>query len=440
MSKFKKDVIFTFITKAILLIFSLFITIVIARALKPEGNGVYSLAILLPSLLITFSNVGIGQASVFYIGKKKYPLKDIFGNNIILSLLISTFAISIGLLIIFFFSNYLFSGVRKEYLFLALMLIPFQFFLSFIVCILLGLQKIKNYNLINLFQVFVFLILIGIFLLGFRLGIKAVISAQILSLFVGGIVAFFWTIKETDGISFEIKKPYLKNSFLYGSKAYLADIFSFLNYRINIFLINFFINPAAVGFYSVATAMTEKLWLISNSVSIVLFPRVASETNEKNLKEFTSFVCRNVLLITTIGAILLFLVSRWIIILLFSEAYLNSIQPFNILLIGAIAISGWNILANDLMGRGRPIINTYLSAGSLVLNIILNIFLIPRFGIIGAAWAMTISYTILFLSTAVIYSKISGNGLSDILFLKKSDLDVFRNLVSGLFKNKINYN
>ena len=105
MSKFKRDAIFTLTTKAIILIFSLVTTIIVARVLGPQGKGVYSLAILLPSLLITFTNIGIGQASVFYIGKKKYLPKEIFGNNIVFSLLISALAVLVGLVIIFFISN-----------------------------------------------------------------------------------------------------------------------------------------------------------------------------------------------------------------------------------------------------------------------------------------------------------------------------------------------
>lgn len=432
MGKFTKDVTSTFITQVITLILGLFTTIIIARILGPEKRGIYSLAILLPSLLITFSNLGIGTATAFHIGKKKYSLNKIFGNNIIFSVLISALAIFLGLIVISFFGDALFAGIKKEYLFLGLLLIPFQIFITLIVSIFWGLQKITEYNFINLLINFIFSALIGILLLGFHLGIKATIIAQIISFLPAGILLFFWVKKKTDGISLKFDKSYFKDSLKYGGKVYLSDLSSFLHYRIDIFLINIFINPLAVGLYSIATAMAEKFWFISTSVARAFFPKVSSETDENRLKEFTPLVCRNTLFVTFLGIIFVLFISRWIIILLFSEAYLNSIQSFNVLLIGMISISGWNILANDLMGRGRPEINTYLTIGSVILNIILNIFLIPRFGIIGAAWATAISYTILCLCTVIVYSKISGNKIRDVIFIKKTDFKIYKNIIALL--------
>ena len=141
--KFTKNILITFGTRVFQLILGIGSSVIIARMLGPQGRGIYSLAILLPGLLAVFTNLGIGPASVFYIGKKKYSPKEIFGTNIIFAGLISIFTIIIGLMIIFFFSEKLFPGVPKEYLFLALSVIPFQFFSGFAVYILLGLQKIK---------------------------------------------------------------------------------------------------------------------------------------------------------------------------------------------------------------------------------------------------------------------------------------------------------
>jgi Na+-driven multidrug efflux pump len=104
-------------------------------------------------------------------------------------------------------------------------------------------------------------------------------------------------------------------------------------------------------------------------------------------------------------------------------------MPFQILLIGLITISGWKILANDLYGRGKPMLNTNITITSVILNIILNIILIPKSGIAGAAWATSISYSFAFVAIVVAYSKISGNRIIDIIFIKKSDFKFYRNLV-----------
>jgi len=101
----------------------------------------------------------------------------------------------------------------------------------------------------------------------------------------------------------------------------------------------------------------------------------------------------------------------------------------HILLIGTLAVSGSRILANDLAGRGRPVINTYIAIVSATLNIILNAIFIPRNGISGAALASAISYFFMFFLKAIIYGIISGNKIKDIILIKKSDFKFYENFL-----------
>ena len=252
MKTFIKNTSITFITRILQLILGVGISIIIARVLGPEGKGIYSLAILLPALLITFSQFGISSASVFYIGRKKYPIKEVLGANIIFSILISFFAILVGLIIIFFFGDSIFPKVAKEYLLLALLLIPFRVSLNFVLSVLLGLQKIKEYNFIQLMQILIFLILISIFLLGFSFGIEAAIIAGILSYFSACVILFNQIKKKIGRLAFSLNKNLFKDFFFYGSKAYMGNITTFLHLRIDMWMINIFLNPLAVGFYSIA--------------------------------------------------------------------------------------------------------------------------------------------------------------------------------------------
>jgi len=435
MAKFTKSTLITFITRALQLILGIGISIIIARVLGPQGKGIYSLAILLPVLLINFTQFGIGSASVYYIGRKKYSSKEVFGSNLIFSIFISIFTIIIGLIIIFFFGTKAFPGIPRKYLLLALSLIPFQIFLTFAMNILLGLQEIKKYNLIQIVQIIIFLFLITIFLLGMHFSIKATIIAQVMSAAIACIILFFLVKKETGGLFFSFNKNLFKDFFSYGSKTYFGNLASFLFLRIDMWMIDIFLDPFAVGFYSIAVGLSEKIWLISQSAGTVLFPKVSSETNERRLKEFTPLVCRNILFITFLIALILFLFGPQLIVLFYSDMFLKSILPFQILLIGSVAISGSRIMTNDLAGRGKPIINTYIAIASLILNILLNAILIPFHGIVGAAWASAISYIFMFILKTVIYSKISGNKIKDVIFIKKSDFKHYKNFII-LFKNK----
>ena len=433
---FTKNTLITFITRVLTAIFGILITIVIARTLGAGGQGIYSLAILLPSTLLIFTVFGVNVSSIFYIGKKEYHPKEVLGHNLFFSFFISIFTILLGLVIIFFFSNKIFPGVEKVYLFLALSIIPFNIFFELVSSVLLGMQKIKKYNLFSFSQSFLFLFLIIILILGFRFGIKAAILAQTFSFLFVGIVLFFIAKKETGGLVFKLSKNYCRDAISYGFKNYLGGVLNFLHYRIDMFLINIFLNPIAVGIYYIAVRLAEGIWLISLSAATVLFPKVASETDEKNLKEFTPLVCRNVLFITFLIAILLFISSRWIVLFFYSNEFLDAVLPFQILLIGTLFTSGWRILANDISARGKPMLNNYVIGFSVILNTILNIIYIPKFGIAGAAFTTAISHFTLFLITIFFYAKISHNKIKNIVLPQKTDILFYKNILSLIKKPK----
>jgi O-antigen/teichoic acid export membrane protein len=317
-------------------------------------------------------------------------------------------------------------------LLLALGLIPFPLFFDFISHILVGMQKIRAYNILYLLQNFLFLILLSALLLGFQFGIKAAISAQIISYLLAGTVLFFFVKRETQGIFLEPNRQYLKDVPFYGFKAHLGGVISFLHYRTDLFLINILLNPFAVGLYSVAVALAEGMWLISRSVGTVLFPKLASETNSESLKQFTPLVCRHVLIVAFSVAVLLYFFGQWLIVLLYSEIFLGSIPPFRILLIGAVAVSGHSVLVYFLMASGRPMLVSYITGISLILNIILNVIWIPHWGIVGAAWATTVSYSAMFMISLFVYSKISGNAMKNSIIPRKSDFQYYYDLVVSI--------
>jgi len=436
MGKFVKDSLITFIVRFSSLFLGLGVSIILARGLGPEGRGVLALAVLLPNLLITFTNFGINYASAFYAGKKKYSPAEILGNNLILSFIVSIFTILIGIIIILFFGDDLFRGVSRMNLFLALPLIPCQVFLLFTVNILWGLQKIKEYNFIDFFNSLLGLILLAVFIFGFGLGVKTAIVAQVVSSLFAITILFFLMRRVVGPFSLRLNKLYLKDTFLYGMKMYFGGILSLLHSRLDIFIINAFLNPFAVGLYFTSKILAEKILLIPQSASFVLFPRVSSEKDDKALREFTPIVCRHSLFITTIGIIFLFFLGRWLITLLYSEEFLDSVLAFRILLIGSIAASGAGSLCSDLAARGKPMINNYIAIFLIVLNVTLNIILIPKFGIEGAAWATTVSLWAGFIISLIVYDKISGNKIKDVIFLQKSDAVFYKNFLN-YFKSRI---
>jgi O-antigen/teichoic acid export membrane protein len=413
------------------LVLALLASVVIARALGPEGTGVYTLATLFPVLVLVFINLGIGPATVYYVAQDKYPLPEVVGTNVFLSVLVGAGASLLGLVVAIFLHGYLFPTVALSYLLLSLLLIPVYLFSQhYANQILLGARRIADFNAVTVLTRLLLLILLLLLAVTVGLGIGGAIWATFLSSLAVCLVLYPWIRRMAGGVSFRLNPGYIRDTFTYGLKAHVGNIVGFLNYRVEVFMLGVFVPASAVGFYSVAVGLAERLWFLSESASIVLFPTVSAEKDEHARKTFTPLVSRSVLLITAVGAAGLFLLSQWVVVLLYSSEYVPAVRLFRILLPGIVFLSAGRILANDIAGRGRPLLNTCVGGIGLVAEVLLNLAWIPRFGATGSAWATTISYG---LSSALwlwVYVRLSGNSLTAVVLPQTSDWHLYRQLAS----------
>jgi O-antigen/teichoic acid export membrane protein len=298
--------------------------------------------------------------------------------------------------------------------------------------ILLGSQRFKEFNLIAILHTVLFLAFLVIALWALRAGVTGAILAALLAWLLTDAVLLFWAWKVTGGIIFRLNPTYIKKASLYGIQAHLGNILSFLNYRVDMFLVNSFLNPAAVGFYSIGVGLVEKLWLVSHAASTVLFPKVAAETDEERRKSFTPLVARTVLWVSALGALVFFFLSHFIVEFLYSRAFLPVVQPLQILLPGIIALSVGRVLANDIAGRGRVMLNNYAVSVVVATNVALNVLWIPRYGIAGAAWASTASYGLGLVMMLFLHCHLSGNHWTKILLPQPGDWTIYRRTSAAL--------
>ena len=426
---FAKETAMTLTARVAGLALALLTSVVIARMLGPDGTGVYTLATLFPLLVLTFANLGIGPATVYHVAQDRYPLREVFGNNVILSAIVGSAATLIGLAVAVLFHDYLFPNVDLAYLLLALLLVPVNLFgQQYVNQILLGARRIKEFNVATVLHKLLLLVLVTLATLVLGLGISGAIWATFLASLILCILLFLWFRSIAGVVSYRLNLNYVRDALSYGVKAHLGNIVGFLNYRVEVFILGAFLPLSAVGFYSVAVGLAEKLWFLSESASTVLFPTVSAEKDEQARKTFTPLVSRSVLLITAGGAAVLFLLSQWLVILLYSSEYLPAVQLFRILLPGIVFLSAGRILANDIAGRGKPLLNTYVGTIGVLLQVALNLVWIPRFGTRGAAWATTISYGLTSAVRLWIYTRLSGNSLATVVVPQSSDWHLYRQL------------
>jgi O-antigen/teichoic acid export membrane protein len=420
-----KDSLINFVSQIVIVIFSFIASIILARSLGPEGKGIYFLAFMIATTSIDLVRSSMATAGVYYLGIKKYRLQDFILSFIFLTILLAV--IGIGLVLFFFkpISFYLLKNIDPFYVKVALLFIPLNLLFSHLSYVLVGLNDILKYNLVNIINKVSFALFIGVVCLFWR-NITLCIIANLVSQGVAIVAALFFLSSYWKGRRGRLKFSLMKDVLIYGWKAHFGNlIFNVVN-RLDSYLIKFFLGATFLGYYSVAIA-AENIWSIPIAIGIALFPKVSLSLLQDRDKD-TAAVCRQAVFLTSCAALILFILSRPLIKFFYGEAFLPAVFPMWILLPGIASLSITKTLKHYFDGTGRPLIATYSAIVTLFVCVILNFLLIPRMGILGAALATTISYIVYATIILIVFLKLTGNKFKETVIIKKDDFAVYRDV------------
>lgn len=205
--------------------------------------------------------------------------------------------------------------------------------------------------------------------------------------------------------------------------SYVGNILQFLNYRLDFFLVAAFRTTTEVGLYALAASLAQLLWLVSNTMATVLFPRVASDDEARGVAvERTAFFSRFALASTLVLGIVLALIADPFLRIVYGAEYVPATLPIWLLLPGIVAFAPVNVLAAHLAGAGRPEFNVVVAAISVIVTVALDLVLIPAFGIAGAAVATSVAYATSAALTVAIFHRSTGQAVRSALIIQREDV------------------
>ncbi|MDB4410303.1 oligosaccharide flippase family protein [bacterium] len=425
---FIKNLKYTFSSQIVIFILSFLFSLVIARVLGPEGQGYFTLCLLIPTLVARFGHLGLDNANAFFIKivdeKKRHLL---FSHSIIFCILTCGYSALFFLLYFSIFHSIPF-GFSVPILIIILCLVFTNMFKTVFLSVLVGLDRLKVHSLISIVESG---LPFGIAIILFLFDALTPVSLLIGLLLTGVLVVIILTINLRIKKNIKFSGSLLKDSLRCGFKSWWNNLANQLNYRVDILFISFFLGYYEVGIYSVAVLIIEKVWFFNTAINNALFPK----THQMSLEEgalFTSRIVRVNLIISIVGACFLGFISQWLIPFLFSEDYLNSVQPLLWLIPGVVFLSIPKIIVAHLASKDKLEYAAISSSIACVINIIINYLLIPRLGIVGAAISSSISYLVYSLLYIYFYLRITSLTLSTLLIPKKSDFFA----IVRKFKNK----
>jgi O-antigen/teichoic acid export membrane protein len=428
---FGRNVSITLATRIALVLVGLATSVIMARALGPEGKGLFSLAILSSGIIFIVINLGVGAASGFMLGRRKASLETLAGNWLSLSVLIGGAALALSLLLVGDLAPRLIPSVPLWAIVLALFALPFLILVYNFQMLFRANNDFRNFNLIEILQPVSFLVVFAPWAVAASGSLlKPSIVCYLVSNAVAGLGAVLLMGRFVK-LAFRLNAPVVEQTLRFGVQHNLGNVLDFLNFRFDMLLVNYFLDPTYVGYYSISVLVAEKLWYLPNVLSAVLHPRVAHAAEDGDANRDTTRVSRTTVLIIAAGCVVILLLGRPIVRLLFSNRFLPAVTPLFLLLPGIFMISLSKILTSDLTARGYPRANMWAGLVAVVSNVILNVILIPRMAISGAAIASTVSYS-LYAGVVVIYfMRVTRVKLATIVVPRAEDV---RYLTSTIFR------
>ena len=390
-SDFLHKVLETYATQITLIAIGLVTTVAVARALGPEGRGLYAVATAVGALGVQFGNFGLPASNTYYLSQDRSLLPRLVGN----SLLVSGVVGGLGSLAAWFlFSTHPeLSPVHGTLLKLSLAWVPLGLCFLLMQRLNLGLYAVRSYNKTEVINRGCGLVLIGLVIVFRRISPAMVITANLVALIVG----CSWALRNMRPYLSTFPRPswaLLQQHLGLGTKAYLITALSFFHMRIALLMVKYILGPQQAGYYSVASGLGDYILMLPGVIALILFPKLSAVISfPEKLRQAKKAVLGTALALVPL-LILAGVLAKPAVRILFGSAFVPATDAFIWLTPGIFALGIEVASVQFLNSLGYPKILIGLWASTILVDALLNLWAIPHFGIRGAALVTSISNTV----------------------------------------------
>ncbi len=397
-NRFKAD----FVSKIVSAVAGAGLMVALARLLNPDGFGLLFLAISVFSVATLFSKLGIAKSASRYVAQYKETDPGQIPHILRVSFVLNFVAISI-VGVAFFFAHGLIADVIGEpdlvpFLLIGGFFIAFSTLVTYVRLIFQGLEKIHLAAAAHAIDRLCRLVFaVGLVLLGFgAIGalVGYILSSALVAL-AGLAFIYVRLYRPTDPGN--IEPGLFRRIGEYSVPLTFTNTANVLDKQIDTVLVGVFLTPTAVSFYVISKQVIEFIETPVSALGFTLSPTYGSEKASGNLDRAariyeTAIV--NSLLLYVPAAAGLALVAGPTVELVFGAAFSGAVPVLQILCLYAVLQSVTKLTSNglDFLGRARD--RAIVKGITALLNVGLNVVLIPLIGVIGAAIATVITYSL----------------------------------------------
>jgi O-antigen/teichoic acid export membrane protein len=399
--RYTKNIVWPLLTRVGGGLIALFVTIYLARYLGPTNYGHLSYAVSFVGLFAIIGTLGIDN--VLYRELIQHPDKknEYLGSAFVLKFCAGLIAAIFTIASAFIFpvndvSNYVILMLSLTFVFNSFNVITYEF------------QAHVNQKPLSI-AAFTVVMTLNVLKLGVVFLDKGVLYIGGLLVLESILYAVFFTyirIRYYGSLLHWQYKPELAKAILINSWPFIfIALFSSVYARIDQVMLKHLIDSSAVGIYDAAVRIAEMWLFVPGIIASSLFPAILNGKKssiheyKKRILTLTGFLVT----VATILATLTSLIAHPLMLAIYGPAFSESAGVFSIYIWSGVFVSVSIVLHYFLLAENKRKVIFFSSLGTMVLNVLLNLLLIPIFGITGAAFATLISYAILVLPIILIF-------------------------------------
>lgn len=405
-----------------------------ARLLGPAGKGQLTTAVIAAGVLGLLTELGLRAAVIRVIAGGRATWKEGLATMAVLYGLVCLLVLPAATLLLNHYHALLFPHIPLYVLHIAMLGVPIGLLEGSLTSTLIGQQRMPEVSGLWVVEKIVVICgLVGLVWL-LRFGVAGAVIAQLTGT-VLGIAAALRLLARLPGGALRVRLDLVRELLRTGCVWYGRNIATSLNYRLDALLVFHYHGGIAAGLYAIAVSLAELLQYLPNSIDAVLFPNVSQGTVTA-VEARTARLSRLTVFITFISGALVLLTGYPLIYLLFGKSFTPGYPALLLLLPGMLVLGQSKVISSELLGRGQTLYPAIASWVALGATVLLDLLLIPRWSIFGAAVASTIAYTVSAVVALHFYRRVTGIGPRALYVISPREIrDITQRVASLIVKH-----
>ncbi|WP_456423180.1 flippase [Thermococcus sp.] len=385
-------------------IFGFLARAIVGRIYGPEQYGVYNLTftVFTITLIVVMMGfpMGMQRQVSYFLSRKPGEVKELIGTALTLVLLTSTLGLIVLEVLRGTLPRYIGgSDLLTELLGILSISLPISATLNVLISISQGFKRVREYTIYGkIIAPLLYTLLIVITGVIFDMPIHYIMDAYIIS---QGITLTL-VIRDLTVAGILPKRLYFSKRMaraivLFSIPLMMSGIINLVMTWTDTLMLGHYLSSGIVGIYNAAAPLARFIPVFLSAMTVIYNPIVTRfyvKGRIQEISEFYSAITKWVLLLTFPLFLLLFAYPQAVITTLFGQKYVEAWKPLMILSAGFLvhSIVGPNGLT--LISIGKPSKEMTGNLLGAVINVLLNMTLIPIYGMIGAAIATASAYVV----------------------------------------------